>query len=80
MIQRSVHWTFMSVLAFLLYRSHKGSKSKAPTPLDIVFALLALFASGVLLAAARARGGGGGGGLEGADDGPDAGSGPSDVR
>ena len=44
MIQRSVHWTFMSVLAFLIYRGKKGSKRTTPTIPDIFFALLALFA------------------------------------
>ncbi len=44
MIQRSVHWTFMSVLAFLLYRGQKKSKNKTPGVIDIIFAVLALVA------------------------------------
>lgn len=44
MIQRSVHWTFMSVLAFLIYRGKRGSKRTTPTIPDTIFALLALFA------------------------------------
>jgi TRAP transporter 4TM/12TM fusion protein len=44
MIQRSVHWTFMSVLAFLVYRGRKNSERETPSALDIVFAILALFA------------------------------------
>jgi len=44
MVQRSVHWTFMSVLAFLLYRGTKKSKRKTPTVVDLIFAALALIA------------------------------------
>jgi TRAP transporter 4TM/12TM fusion protein len=44
MIQRSVHWMFMSVLAFLLYRGRKNSKRKTPTITDLIFAALALIA------------------------------------
>jgi len=44
MIQRSVHWIFMSVLAFLLYRGRKNSASKTPTFMDILFVILALIA------------------------------------
>ncbi|NIO07205.1 MAG: TRAP transporter large permease subunit, partial [Deltaproteobacteria bacterium] len=44
MIQRSVHWMFMSVLAFLLYRSRKNSNRKTPTVTDLIFAALALIA------------------------------------
>ena len=44
MIQRSVHWTFMSVLAFLVYRGRKNSERTTPSIVDIFFALLALFA------------------------------------
>ena len=44
MIQRSVHWTFMSVLAFLIYRSRKKYKQTTPTILDLAFVGLALTA------------------------------------
>ena len=42
MTQRSVHWTFMSVLAFLLYRSRKKSERKTPTIMDVILIALAL--------------------------------------
>jgi len=42
MIQRSVHWLFMSVLAFLLYRGRKDSKRKTPTVMDLFFTALAI--------------------------------------
>jgi len=44
MIQRSVHWMFMSVLAFLIFRSRKSSQRKTPTVADIVLMLLAMTA------------------------------------
>ncbi|MBI2881338.1 MAG: TRAP transporter permease [Candidatus Tectomicrobia bacterium] len=44
MIQRSVHWTFMSVLIFLLYPARKTSKRTTPGAWDLLFAALALIA------------------------------------
>jgi len=44
MIQRSVHWMFMSVLAFLIYRVRRDSDRQTPTVADIFFALLSLTA------------------------------------
>lgn len=44
MIQRSVHWIFMSVLAFLIYRSRKKDARKTPSLADLSFAVLALVA------------------------------------
>lgn len=48
MIQRSIHWLFMSVLAFLIYRGKKNSVRTTPSIPDIIFALLALFAGGYI--------------------------------
>ncbi len=44
MIQRSVHWTFMSVLAFLICRSRKKNKQTTPTAIDLAFVGLAVTA------------------------------------
>jgi len=44
MIQRSVHWMFMSVMAFLIFRASRSSDRKTPTVADIFLALLSLTA------------------------------------
>ena len=48
MIQRSVHWMFMSVMAFLIYTSNKKSDRKTPSIIDIILALLS-FVAGIYI-------------------------------